>query len=102
MKDSLSNDLPVCIGPPVGRLQIVGGTQFVPGKRPKRAKAKHLRAAMRRICVRTFALHQNEEDAARAIAEPGVTGRTILSTVVLDLVQRVEELERQRRYQQCA
>jgi len=102
MKDSQSNNLPVCMAPPMGRLQVVGGTQFQPGKRPKRAKAKHLGVTMRRVCVRQFGLHQNEEDAARAIAEPGVTGRTVLSTVVLDLVQRIEQLERQAGYLRCA
>ncbi len=102
MNDSQNNDHPVCIGPPVGRLQVVGGTRFAPGKRIKRAKVKHLRVTMRRICVRAFALHQSEEDAARAIDEPGVTGRTVLSAVVFDHAQRLEELERLIGVRQCA
>lgn len=74
-------------------LQVVAGTSFVSGKPVKRAKAKHLRPSLRKIAVRAFQDHQSEEDAASAIGEPGITGRTILSTAVLDALTRIEHLE---------
>lgn len=76
-------------------LHLVGRAALKPGNaRVQRIKPKHMRVSMRKVAVRTFELHQSEEDAARAISEPGVTGRTILSAALLDVLSRVERLER--------
>lgn len=76
------------------RLQVVAGNAFKPGIRVRRAKPKHLKVSMRKVAVRAFSLHQSEEDAARAINEPGITGRTIISTALLDALNRLDHLER--------
>lgn len=73
-------------------LHVVGGKNPVSGIRRK--SPKHLTRSERILAVATYRQYQCEEDAAQAIAKPGITGKTVLSAFVLSLESRLEQLER--------
>jgi hypothetical protein len=77
-----------------GGLHVVDATNSILRKPVKRASACHIKYRLRKVVVLAFEAHRCEELAAASINEPGITGRTVLSTVVLDALARLERLER--------
>jgi hypothetical protein len=92
MKHSLEGDMDTK-AVQEGGLQLVGGTHFRSGKRAIRIKPKHMRRTTVNIAALTFAQMQSADDAAKSIGGPGITGKTVIECVGLNLLRRVEALE---------
>jgi len=81
-------------------LQVVGGTNLRRGSNPARVKPKHLTRSTVNIAAYTFAQMQSADDAADSIKGravnangAGITGKTVIECVRLNLMRRVERFE---------
>lgn len=74
--------------------QLVADTRIKAGKRPARVKARHCTKNFRRMQVDNLRAHQSSDDAAQALREPGVTGRTVIDSTLLYLLDQMDRIER--------